>query len=113
MEKMTHDIAPLVSVVITGYNHGRFIGRAIQSVLTQTYYNIQVVVIDDGSTDDTRNVAQAFAGVVYHHQSNAGLSAARNKGVKISRGEYLVFLDADDWLYPYAIATNLNLLVEN
>jgi glycosyltransferase involved in cell wall biosynthesis len=113
MEKMLHDIPPLVSVVITGYNHAHFISRAIKSVLTQTYSNIEIVVIDDGSTDDTKNVVQSFGGVIYHYQDNAGLSAARNKGVKISRGEYLVFLDADDWLYQYAIATNLNFLVEN
>lgn len=113
MEKIQHDIAPLVSVVITGYNHGQFIGRAIQSVLVQTYSNIQIIVIDDGSTDDTGTVVQSIAGVTYHYQRNAGLSAARNTGVKISHGEYLVFLDADDWLYPEAITTNLNFLIEN
>jgi glycosyltransferase involved in cell wall biosynthesis len=113
LKKVQHDIAPLVSVIITGYNHGQFIARAIQSVLAQTYSNIQIVVIDDGSSDNTKNVVQSFAGVIYHYQRNAGLSAARNKGVKISRGEYLVFLDADDWLYPDAIATNFELLVEN
>jgi glycosyltransferase involved in cell wall biosynthesis/SAM-dependent methyltransferase len=113
MQNNKYDITPLVSVVITGYNHGHFIGRAIQSVLSQSYSNTQVIVIDDGSTDNTKSISQSFAGVIYHYQHNAGLSAARNKGIKISRGEYIMFLDADDWLYPTAVQTNVDLLIQN
>ena len=70
---------PLVSVIIPCFNHGRFLGDAITSVKKQTYSPIEIIVIDDGSTDDTRKVARSFVDVKYFHQKNAGLSAARKK----------------------------------
>lgn len=104
---------PIVSVIITCYNHGRFLGDAIRSVLKQTYRNLEILVVDDGSTDNTAEVVLSFADVNYVYQPNAGLSAARNKGIDKSRGSFLVFLDADDWLYPDAIRTNLQYLQQN
>lgn len=104
---------PLVSVVIPCYNQGRFLRDAIESVQKQTYGNIDIIVVDDGSADNTREVASSFPGVRYFYQPNAGLSAARNKGIKHSRGFFLVFLDADDVLYPDAVKVNLNYLLEN
>src|SRR5689334_18886634 len=104
---------PTVSVVITCFNQGRFLADAIRSVQRQTYRNIEILVVDDGSTDNTRDVALSFADARYVYQPNAGLSAARNKGIKKSRGAFLVFLDADDWLYPEAIAINLDYLTKN
>lgn len=106
-------IQPVVSVIITCYNHGRYLADAIQSAQRQSYPHIDIVVVDDGSTDNTREVALSFPDVHYVHQPNAGLSAARNKGIDESTGSFLVFLDADDWLYPEAVATNLKYLEQH
>ena len=97
-----------VSVVIPCYNHGRCLARAVQSLIDQTYAHTQIVVVDDGSSDDTAAVARSFgARVEYVHQANAGLSAARNTGLRHARGEWVVFLDADDWLPPDALRQHL------
>ena len=104
---------PLVSVIIPCFNHGRFLGEAIESVKKQSYSRIEIIVIDDGSTDDTRKVARSFVDVKYFHQKNAGLSAARNAGASRANGLFLVFLDADDVLYPEAVQTNLTYLLQN
>ena len=103
----------LVSVVIPCYNHARFLVEAIDSVKQQTYKNTEIIVVDDGSTDETKSVAEKIEGIRYIYQANQGLSAARNTGFQNSKGEYLVFLDADDYLYPEAIATNLRYLQQN
>ena len=103
----------LVSVIIPCYNHAHFLPEAIESVLQQTYAAIEIIVVDDGSVDDTRKVAQSYPEVKYIYQQNKGLSSARNTGIDNSEGSYLVFLDADDWLYLDAIATNVGLLVQN
>ncbi len=91
----------LVSFVIPNYNHAGYLGDAIRSALAQTYANIEVIVVDDGSTDDSRTVAAEFGGRIrYIYQRNAGLSAARNTGVQAAQGEYIALLDADDLLEP-------------
>ncbi len=104
---------PLVSVVITTYNYAVYLPRAIDSVLMQTYPNVEVIVIDDGSTDDAASVIPSHALVKYFYQENRGLSAARNNGIKKSKGDYVVFLDADDWLEPDAIENNLAVLIHH
>jgi glycosyltransferase involved in cell wall biosynthesis len=104
---------PLVSVVIPCYNHGRYLPEALASVWTQDYPAVEIIVVDDGSTDDTRAVAQRYASVRYYYQPNQGPSAARNMGIAHSRGEYLVFLDADDWLLPQALSGNAAHLRQN
>ena len=96
---------PLISVVIPSYNHGHFLGEAIGSVLAQDYPRIEVVVVNDGSTDDTAAVAARFPEVHYVGQPNRGLAAARNAGLAVCRGELVVFLDADDRLRPTALET--------
>jgi glycosyltransferase involved in cell wall biosynthesis/SAM-dependent methyltransferase len=102
--------SPLISVIITCYNHGQYLADAIESVLQQRYKPVEIIVVDDGSKDDTRTVAQRFAGVKYVYQKNRGLSAARNTGIEHSTGELLLFLDADDWLLPDALTTNYSYL---
>ncbi|WP_113923031.1 glycosyltransferase [Cognataquiflexum aquatile] len=104
---------PVVSVIIPCYNHGRYLAEAIQSVLNQTYKWIEIIVVDDGSTDNTKHVAESFPNVKYVFQENQGLSAARNTGILNSVGDYLVFLDADDLLVVDAIEFNINFLSEN
>lgn len=99
---------PLVSVIIPCYNHAHFLSTAIKSVLNQTYPHIEIIVVDDGSTDNTKQVSESFSNVTYIFQANAGLSASRNKGIKESHGDYLLFLDADDWLCENAITININ-----
>jgi glycosyltransferase involved in cell wall biosynthesis len=87
----------LVSVIIPVYNGQRYLAEAIESVLAQIYRRIEIIVVDDGSTDRTADVAGFFSGTVrYHWQSNSGSAAARNRGVQESRGSFLAFLDADD-----------------
>lgn len=94
---------PLVSVIIPTYNHGRYLNKTINSVLNQSYTNLEIIVIDDGSTDHTKEVVSAFDMVKYIYQKNAGVSAARNNAIPHCKGEYLLFLDGDDWLFPNAI----------
>lgn len=107
LNKETHG---LVSIIIPCYNHGSFLSKAIQSVFEQNYNEIEVIVVDDGSTDNTREVALSYQTVTYLYQENRGLSAARNAGIKVSKGAFLIFLDADDWLLPDAINLNINYL---
>jgi glycosyltransferase involved in cell wall biosynthesis len=96
-----------VSVVIPCYNQAHFLGEAIESVLSQSYTNFEIVVVDDGSTDNTSEVAGRYDGVRLIRQENRGLSGARNTGIRHSEGEYLVFLDADDRLLPGALEVGL------
>ena len=98
---------PLISVIVPCYNHGEYLETAIESILLQSYKNHEIIVVDDGSTDNTKLVAKKYAEVKYVYQTNQGLSAARNKGIEKSTGKFLVFLDADDWLVPDALLTNL------
>lgn len=92
---------PAFSVVIAAYNAERTLGKAIQSVLDQTWPPHELIVVDDGSTDGTFEVARSFgARVICVRQSNAGVSAARNAGAHRASGDWLAFLDADDWYYP-------------
>jgi glycosyltransferase involved in cell wall biosynthesis len=95
---------PLVSVVIPCYNQAQFLGEAIESVLAQTYADCELLVVNDGSTDTTLDTAARYPTVCCISQANQGVSAARNAGFQASRGDYLVFLDADDRLLPDALA---------
>jgi glycosyltransferase involved in cell wall biosynthesis len=89
--------APLVSVVVANYNYGRFLPQAIESVLSQTYPEIELLVVDDGSTDDSLDVVRAYGSCVrLLAQTNRGVAAARNHGIRQSRGDLVAFLDADD-----------------
>ena len=103
----------MVSVVIPCYNQAQFLQGAVDSVRTQTYPHVEIVVVNDGSTDETAAVAAANPGVRYVEQTNRGLSAARNVGWRASRGDYLVFLDADDLLLPSAIELGMRTIAEH
>jgi glycosyltransferase involved in cell wall biosynthesis len=103
------ELASLVSVVIPCYNSARYLGETIESVLAQTYARVEVIVVDDGSTDATPKIAQSYP-VQYVYQANRGISAARNTGVVHSRGKYVQFLDHDDRLLPGAIEVGVKFL---
>jgi len=96
-----------VCIVIPCYKHAHFLADAIESALGQTHPDVEIVVVDDGSPDNTREVAARYAGVRYVRQENQGLAAARNRGLRESHSPYLVFLDADDRLLPNALAAGL------
>jgi glycosyltransferase involved in cell wall biosynthesis/SAM-dependent methyltransferase len=104
---------PLISVIIPCYNHGQYLPEAVASIWRQQYAATEIIVVDDGSSDNTRQISEQLEGVTYLYQHNQGLSAARNTGIRASKGEYLVFLDADDWLFEGAFATNLAYLQQH
>lgn len=104
----------LVSVVIPVYNGAEFVAEAVRSVLAQTHEDVEAVVVNDGSTDASGDVAEDLrrddARVRVVHQENRGLSAARNTGIENVRGAYVNFLDADDWLLPDKIRMQIEAL---
>ena len=102
---MTETGRPLISVMIPAYEAEDYLGEAIQSVLDQDYEPVEVIVVDDGSTDGTGAVAARFPRVQYHRQDNAGNGAARNAAVERATGTLFAFLDADDRLVPTALST--------
>jgi glycosyltransferase involved in cell wall biosynthesis len=90
-----------ISVVIPTFNRGHLVGRAVESALAQTYLPLEIIVVDDGSTDDTADRVRAFGGNVRHlHQANRGASSARNRGVHEAKGVWVGFLDSDDVWFP-------------
>jgi glycosyltransferase involved in cell wall biosynthesis len=100
-----------VSVIIPSYNSARFVAQAVDSVLAQTYPDFEVIVVDDGSTDDTQVVLAAYSGRIrYIRQENRGLAGARNTGFLASRGDYLLFLDSDDLIHPDKLALHVSLM---
>lgn len=102
---------PLVSVVIPVYNGERYLAEAVQSVLDQDYRPLEVLVIDDGSTDASGAIAGSFGPpVLYHRREHAGLAATRNYGVQQARGELLAFQDADDRWVPGRLARQVAIL---
>jgi glycosyltransferase involved in cell wall biosynthesis len=101
-------ITPLISVVIPTYNASSFIGSAIDSVLGQTYKNIEIIVVDDGSIDSTAAALRPYGKTIrYVRQNNKGVSAARNHGIQLARGEVIAFLDADDIWLPQKLEVQL------
>jgi hypothetical protein len=96
--------SPRFSVVVPVFNGGRTIARALDSVLSQTWPAHEVIVVDDGSTDDTESNVKAFGDRVrLFGQSNQGVSVARNRGAEVATGDWLAFLDADDWYLPHRL----------
>ena len=110
---MTADSRPVVSIVIPCYNQGSFLGEAIDSALRQTFPAIEVIVVDDGSTDTTAAVAGRYSSVRYLDRPQLGAAAARTAGLTASRGNFVIFLDADDRLLPHAVTTALEYLHTN
>jgi glycosyltransferase involved in cell wall biosynthesis len=92
---------PSVTVLINNYNYGRFLNQAIDSALNQTYQNIEVVVVDDGSTDESRDIIRSYGDkVIPVLKENGGQASAFNAGISSSRGQVICMLDSDDWFFP-------------
>jgi glycosyltransferase involved in cell wall biosynthesis len=101
----------LVSVIVTVYNAAPFLGEAIESVLAQTYHPLELVVLDDGSTDGSGEVAQRYGSAVrFARQERKGLGAARNAAVELAKGSYFAFLDADDRFVPEKVERQMEVL---
>jgi glycosyltransferase involved in cell wall biosynthesis len=101
---------PLVSVVIPTFNMGEFISDAIVSVIQQSFKNIEIIVVDDGSIDDTDKIVKKLikqTDIRYIYQKNKGVSAARNTGIQLSKGEFIAFLDSDDYWEPTKLEKQL------
>ncbi|MDP6415706.1 MAG: glycosyltransferase, partial [Gammaproteobacteria bacterium] len=102
-------VAPQVSVIIPAYNSASYLRQAVDSVLSQRDTSYELIIVDDGSTDDTRTVLQAYEDRIrYVYQDNQGVSAARNHGLRLAQGEFVVFLDADDFLLPNKLAEQVS-----
>lgn len=106
---------PKVSVIIPCFNTGRHLGDAIRSVLDQTFADFEIVIVDDGSNDNTPEVVRSFedSRIRYVWQENRGLPSARNTGIRASSGEYVAFLDADDWFLPRKLELQARFLDEH
>ncbi|WP_341876737.1 glycosyltransferase family 2 protein [Defluviitalea saccharophila] len=107
----------LVSVIIPVYNVESYIFDTINSVINQTYKNIEIIVVDDGSTDNTgeivKKISENHQRLIYYYQSNQGVSAARNKGIELSKGEYISFLDGDDLWMENKIEKQINEIISS
>jgi glycosyltransferase involved in cell wall biosynthesis len=101
------DDSSLVSVIIPVYNGERYLAEALQSVLSQTYRPLEIVVVDDGSTDGSAQVVRSFSQVHCIQQQNAGVAAARNAGISASHGEFVAFLDQDDLWAPEKLSVQV------
>ncbi len=100
-----------VSVIIPTYNRAELLKQTVDSVLAQTYSNIELIVVDDGSTDETQWVMEAYAGrLIYHRQDNQGAERAANLGYEMSSGDYISFFDHDDLMFPQKIARQVDIL---
>lgn len=106
---------PRVSVLIPTYNRAKYIRDAIDSVLRQTFTDFEVIVVDDGSTDNTREIVTGYTDprVKYIYQENSGVSTARNNGIKISNAEYIAFLDSDDMYLEDMLEKSVRILDEH
>ena len=111
MEYLTEMEKELISVIIPCYNVEKYIDRCMESVLNQTYRNLEIILVDDGSTDGTGEIIKKYAEhdhrIKILHQKNKGAGAARNAGMEIASGSYIGFVDSDDWIaedmYEYLI----------
>lgn len=106
----------IVSVVIPTYNRANIIKDAIETVIAQTYQDFEIIIVDDGSTDNTKEIVQSYQDdrIKYIYQTNSGKpSIARNKGIKEAKGDFIAFLDSDDLWHPQLLEKHINILSNN
>lgn len=107
---MTANYQPLVSIIINNYNYSKYLNEAIQSALKQTYQPTEVIVVDDGSTDDSGEIIKKHGNnIISIFKENGGQASACNAGFKVSKGEIIFFLDSDDYYYPEAVEKVVNI----
>jgi len=107
MVQMKNNDPPPISVIIPVYNSEHFLAQAIDSVLSQTFQAYELIVIDDGSSDQSREIALSYPVIRYIYQHNLGVAAARNRGIQIARGKFLAFLDSDDLWLPEKLSLQM------
>ncbi|WP_455006925.1 glycosyltransferase [Bacteroides finegoldii] len=107
----------ILSVIVPVYNVEKYLARCIDSILSQSYQSLEIILVDDGSTDSSGQICDTYAAkyrqIKVIHQKNQGLSAARNAALKIARGEYYSFIDSDDVLLPDSYSPNMDILLRN
>jgi len=107
---------PLLSVIVPVYNVENYLARCVDSILNQTYRNLEVILVDDGAKDSSGAICDSYAGkdsrVRVIHKENGGLSSARNAGLDVCRGEYIAFVDSDDWIEPESYEKMLETALE-
>jgi glycosyltransferase involved in cell wall biosynthesis len=104
---------PLVSVIIPVYNGEKYLGATIESVIQQTYQSLEILVIDDGSTDNSAAIARSYPKVNYIYQNNQGVAVARNTGIANSQGEFIAFIDQDDLWTSNKLAVQIDYLLKH
>ena len=105
--KMIKKTNPLISVLIPTYNNGKYIKQAIESVYAQNYDNIEIIVVDDGSTDNTKEIVEKYKDIKYFYTKHKGIPFVRNLALEKSHGEYIAFLDSDDYWLPEKLNTQI------
>ncbi len=104
----------MISIIIPTYNRRDHITTALNSVLAQTYTDYEIIIVDDGSTDDTQQVLNSYQGKIrYFYQGNRGIPATRNKGIREAHGNYIAFLDSDDYWLPHKLERQIECFREN
>jgi glycosyltransferase involved in cell wall biosynthesis len=103
-----------ISVIVPVYNNEKFLERCINSIINQSYKNIEIIIVNDGSTDGSAEICDNFEDdrVIVKHKVNKGVSAARNDGIAIATGEYISFVDSDDWIEPHMFLNLLNEMIK-
>lgn len=117
MTKMNPAKYPIVSIIVPCYNQAQYLPMTLDSVIAQTFDNWECIIVNDGATDNTENVALTYCNkdsrFVYYKQENKGLSAARNVGIRLSKGDYLQFLDSDDILAPQKLEKQVAIMQDS
>ena len=108
---------PLISIITPVYNTEKLLEKCIKSIIKQTFFNYELILVNDGSTDKSGEICNMYekqdSRIIVIHQHNQGSSAARNKGLSLARGKYIVFVDSDDWLEPYYLQNMLDCALNN
>ena len=108
---------PQISVIIPVYKVEQFLGDCIKSILSQTFSNYEIILVDDGSPDNSGKLCDEFAAgdsrIKVVHKENGGVSSARNKGIEIAEGEWICFVDSDDWVEPDYLEVMFKTAIEN